>query len=125
MNVIGLAQVPPPPLPLKVAVTDRDAVMDTVQFPVPVHAPLHPANVDPLAATAVSVTDVPLVKLAAQALPQLMPAGDDVTVPLPVPTLLTVSAFVPGVVLSRTCANAGNQRLAIFTNPEVTGCTPS
>jgi len=27
---------------------------------VPVHAPLHPANTDPLAAVAVSVTTVPL-----------------------------------------------------------------
>jgi hypothetical protein len=34
--------------------------MDTVHVPVPVHAPLHPANAEPLAAVAVNVTDVPL-----------------------------------------------------------------
>lgn len=47
--------------PLNVAVTARAAVIDTVQLPVPVHAPLHPANVEPLAAAAVNVTEVPLV----------------------------------------------------------------
>jgi hypothetical protein len=46
--------------PLKVAVTARAAVIETVQVDVPVHAPLQPANVEPLAAAAVSVTDVPL-----------------------------------------------------------------
>ena len=61
VNVIGLAQVPPvPPLVLKVAVTLRAAVIDNTQLPVPEHEPLQPANVDPLAAAAVSVTDVPL-----------------------------------------------------------------
>jgi hypothetical protein len=45
---------------LKVAVTERAAVIDNVQTPVPVHDPLQPANVEPLAAAAVSVTDVPL-----------------------------------------------------------------
>ncbi len=45
---------------LNVAVTERAAVIDTVQAPVPEHAPLQPANVEPLAAAAVSVTDVPL-----------------------------------------------------------------
>ena len=48
------------PEPLNVAVTERAAVMDTAQFPVPLHAPLQPANVEPLAAAAVSVTDAPL-----------------------------------------------------------------
>lgn len=44
---------------LKVADTLRAAVIDTVQVPVAlVHAPLQPANVEPLAAAAVSVTDV-------------------------------------------------------------------
>jgi hypothetical protein len=45
---------------LKVAVTERAAVIDTVHVAVPEHAPLHPANDDPLAAVAVRVTDVPL-----------------------------------------------------------------
>ena len=45
---------------LNVAVTVRAAVIDTVQAPVPVHAPLQPANVEPLAAAALSVTEVPV-----------------------------------------------------------------
>src|SRR2546428_8534928 len=47
---------------------------------------------DPAAGEAVSVTPVPLVTLAEQVAPQVMPAGELVTVPLPVPALLTVSA---------------------------------
>ena len=46
---------------LKVAVTERAAVMDTVQVLVPVHAPLQPAKLEPLAGTAVSVTEAPLL----------------------------------------------------------------
>ena len=46
---------------LNVAVTARAAVIDTVQAPVPLHAPLQPAKVEPLAAAAVRVTDVPLL----------------------------------------------------------------
>ena len=47
---------------LNVAVTARAAVIDTVQaVAVPLHAPLQPPNVDPLAAAAVSVTEVPLL----------------------------------------------------------------
>src|SRR2546428_7881907 len=47
---------------------------------------------DPAAGAAVSLTPVPLVKLAAQVAPQVIPPGELVTVPLPVPALLTVSA---------------------------------
>ena len=45
---------------LNVAVTARAAVIDTVHAPVPVHAPLQPENVEPLAAAAVNVTEAPL-----------------------------------------------------------------
>ena len=45
---------------LNVAVTERAAVIDTVQAPVPLHAPPQPANVEPLAAAGVRVTDAPL-----------------------------------------------------------------
>ena len=79
---------------LKVAVTALAAVNDTVQVLVPLHAPLQPANIEPLAAAAVSVTEVPLAKLEVQVLPQLMPDGDDVTVPVPVPAFVTLSANV-------------------------------
>ena len=57
----------------------------TVQVPVPVQPPLQPENVEPAAGVAVSVTDVPLANAAEQVVPQLMPAGALVTVPLPVP----------------------------------------
>jgi hypothetical protein len=60
--------------------------------PVPEQAPLHPANVEPLAGVAVSVTLVPLEKLAVHAVPHVMPEGLEVTVPLPVPARVTSSA---------------------------------
>jgi hypothetical protein len=70
---------------LNVAVTDVFADSEMSQEPVPVQAPDHPANVDPEAAVAVSVTDVPLLKFAVQVAPQLIPEGLLVTVPEPVP----------------------------------------
>ena len=95
VNVIGLAQVPPvPPEVLNVAVTLRAAVIASVQPPVPEHPPLQPANVEPLAAVAPNVTEAPLAKLAVQVLPQLMPVGLEVTVPVPVPARVTASAKV-------------------------------
>ena len=63
----------------------------TLQAPVPVQAPDHPANVELLFATALSVTMVPLVKLALQVAPQLIPPGLLMTVPPPVPAGRTVS----------------------------------
>ena len=77
---------------MNVAVTFCAAPMVTVQLPVPVHAPLQPVNVEPVAGAAVRVTLVPELKLALHVAPQLMPAGDEVTVPLPVPALPTVRA---------------------------------
>jgi hypothetical protein len=76
---------------VNVAVTAAAAVTVTTQAPVPVHAPLHPAKVDPVAATCVNVTAVPLAKLAAHAVPQLIPVGALVTVPVPVPAFVTVN----------------------------------
>lgn len=49
-----------------------------------------PAKVEPAAGVAVKVTVVPLVKPATQVAPQLMPAGVLMTVPEPVPALVTV-----------------------------------
>ena len=71
--------------------TEEAAVRFTVHVPVPVHAPVQPANVEPEPAAAVSVTCVPLAKLALHVEPQLMPAGLLVTVPVPVPASATVS----------------------------------
>jgi hypothetical protein len=65
-----------------------------VQVPVPPQpdCPVHPANVDPVPAVAVNVTDVPLAKFVLHVVPQLMPAGELVTVPVPVPAFDTAKA---------------------------------
>ena len=76
---------------LKVAVTAFAALMVTEQAPVPVQPPLHPAKVEPEAAAAVSVTTVPLLKEALQVPGQLIPAGLLVTVPAPVPAVVSDS----------------------------------
>ena len=68
---------------MKVAVTLSAAFIVTMQLPVPLHAPLHPVNDHPLAAVAVSVTCAPLLKFALHVEPQLIPAGELVTEPLP------------------------------------------
>src|SRR5207249_698877 len=92
----------------KVAVTVVAALTVTVQAPVPEHPPpAQPVKVEPAAAVAVSVTAVPLVKLAEQVAPQVMPAGELVTVPLPVPALLTVSAKVGRLKVAVTVVAAG------------------
>ena len=62
-----------------------------VTLPAAVQLPVQPANVDPEAAVAVNVTAVPLLILAVQVLPQLIPAGLLVTVPVPVPVRVTLS----------------------------------
>src|ERR1700682_3338472 len=70
--------------------------MVTVQVRVPEQAPLHPAKTEPAAGVAVSVTVVPLAKLAEQVAPQLIPPTLLVTVPVPLPCLLTSNCgFTP------------------------------
>lgn len=78
---------------VKVAVTFLDVVMDTEQVPVPAQAPDHPEKTDPLVGEAASVTEVPPGNVALQVAPHEIPAGDEVTVPAPVPDLLTVSTW--------------------------------
>jgi hypothetical protein len=77
----------------KFAVTLRAAVMASVQVvAVPVQAPLQPVKAEPAVGVAVSVTLVPLLKLAEQleaeapaavGVAQLKPVGFDATVPAP------------------------------------------
>jgi hypothetical protein len=62
-----------------------------VQLALPLQAPLQPMKVDVLSGTALSVTLLPAAKFCAQSLPQLMPAGEELTVPTPLPLLLTAS----------------------------------
>ena len=80
---------------MKVAVTVLFLSIFTVQEPVPVQPPLQPAKTDPEAGTAVSVTVVFFENDLEQVVPQLMPLGLLVTVPLPVPFLVTWSVKVP------------------------------
>lgn len=82
---------------LNVAVTDCAWLIETVQVAaVPEHAPPQPANVEPEAGAAVSVTLVPLSYSAEQVDPQSTPAGEEVTVPEPVPALVTERAYLVG-----------------------------
>jgi len=100
----GFEVTVPVPLPARVTVTGNVlrskraltlvlAVIVTVHVPVPVQPlAVHPANVDPFAGAAVSVTAVPPVYVSLQSVPQLMPAGLEVTLPEPAPVRVTPSA---------------------------------
>ena len=93
----GLAiAVGDPAAVVNVAETDVAAFIVTMQVPVPLHAPDQPANTEPLPAAADSVTGAPVLKFAVHVAPQLMPAGTEVTVP--VPDFVTVSAWPPRIV---------------------------
>jgi hypothetical protein len=62
-----------------------------MHVPVPEQPPpLQPVNAEPGDGVAVKVTCVFVLKLKEQVEPQLIPAGLLVTVPVPVPVLLTV-----------------------------------
>jgi hypothetical protein len=87
-----------PLLGLKVAVTVMLELSVTVQLPVPEHPPpLQPENTERSLATAVRLTCVPPGKLAEQVVPQVMPAGLLLTVPLPVPDFVTFRLTPAGV----------------------------
>ena len=94
--LVSVCPLAKPQLPLmavgeyvNVAVTFRAAVRLIVQLPVPVQSPLQPEKKFPAAGAAANTTLVPLLKLAVQVPPQLIPDGELVTVPLPVPDLAT------------------------------------
>jgi hypothetical protein len=87
----------------KVAVMLFAASIVTVQVePVPEQAPLQPVKIDPFTGVAVKVILVPKSKEALQVLPQSTPAGLEVTVPLPVPALVTVRGKVSKAKLAVT-----------------------
>ena len=86
------------PAALNVAVTDwpvPPAV--SAHAPVPLHAPLHPANVEPEAGAALKLTEAPLLKFALHIVPQLIPGGLLVTVPDPLPARVTVIEALEGL----------------------------
>jgi len=83
---------------LNAAVTAWVELTATVQLPVPEQAPDHPANVEPVFGVAVSVTAVPAAKLR-QPEPHEVPAGEELTEPLPVPDVVMVRVADPWVEL--------------------------
>lgn len=80
---------------VKLAITLFAAFMVTEHVPVPEQSPAQPEKLYPVPGAAVSVTTVPLARDSVQSVPQLMPAGELVTVP--VPDLLTDRSKVPDV----------------------------
>ncbi len=90
-----------------VAVTETFPVIVRVQGLVPLQPPpLQPAKSEPAVGVAFRVTTVPLVKVAEQVPPQLMPPGALVTVPLPLPALATVSVNVAGGAVLKVAVTA-------------------
>jgi hypothetical protein len=100
LRVVGVIGVS-----VKVAVTLRASVIETVQVLVPVQSPLQPLNVESAAGVAVRVMVVRLVIVAVQVVPQLMLAGVEVTVPFPV--LVTVKTEGGGVAVTACTIPSG------------------
>jgi len=67
--------------------------------PVPEQAPDHATNVEPVPGAAVNVTTVPAAKLR-QPEPHEVPAGEALTVPLPVPDVVIVRVVLVTVRLN-------------------------
>jgi hypothetical protein len=88
----------------KVAVTGTAEVpMVKLQVPVPEQpAPLQPANTDPPVGVAVRVIRVLVLKLAEQVAPQLIPAGELLTDPDPVPARVTFTGKAVGIKFAST-----------------------
>ena len=111
MMPAGALVTVPDPLPVfatvraKVGVGENVAVTAVVEVPIVIaHVPV-PEQPPPLQPVnweagedglAVRVTELPLLKLAEQMLPQLMPAGELVTEPEPVPASVTLTANCAG-----------------------------
>jgi hypothetical protein len=87
----------------KAAVTDTGAVpMVKLQVPVPEQAPDQPAKTEPAAGVAVRVIRVLVLKLAEQVAPQLIPAGELLTDPDPVPARVTFTGKAAGMKVALT-----------------------
>jgi hypothetical protein len=78
---------------VNVAVTFLAVVIETVHVAaLPVQPPPDQLKVEPVAGVAVSTTLSSAANKAEQVVPQLMPAGAEVTVPVPLPALVTFRA---------------------------------
>ena len=77
---------------LNVAVSEVGAVNVRLQIPAVQLAPDQPLKTEPAAGVAVKVNAVLKLNDAEQVAPQLIPAGTDTTVPVPVPDLVMASA---------------------------------
>jgi hypothetical protein len=121
----------PPPLPafatvsvnclsVNIAVTDTAASIVTTQVPVPEQPPpLHPLNVESLAAAAVNATIVCASYAAVQTAPHEIPAGLDVTVPLPLPFFATLSVYCcsANVAVTDTAASIVTTQVPVPVQP--------
>ena len=93
----------PSPVPVLVTISELlranaaftvvSLVTVSMQAPVPTHEPLQPTNVDVPAAAAVKASVEPWSTVSVQVPGQLMPAGVEVTAPVPLPARLTVTAY--------------------------------
>src|SRR6187402_1474134 len=99
----------------KIAPTLVAADRLSVQSLVPEQTPpvAQPVNLLPAAGVAISLTEVPSGSVSVQSVGQLMPAGEDTTVPFPVTTAFS-AAVLTGVsvkvaVTSRAAVMAGLQ----------------
>ena len=81
---------------LKVAVTVLSAFATVEQLPAPVQPLDQPVKTENSPAVALSVTGEPAVKPCQQSVLQLMPVGELVTVPLPVPGKVTPMVYSAG-----------------------------
>ena len=79
---------------VKVAVTLRACIIETVQVLLPVQSPLQPLNVESAPAVAVRVTVVRLAIVAAQVVPQLISPGVEVTAPFPIFVIVKIDEGV-------------------------------
>src|SRR5919108_327716 len=83
--------------------------MTTVQLgTAPLHAPPpQPPNAEPGAGSALKDTVVPSSNSPAQVVPQSMPRGAEVTVPLPVPCFSTVTVKTRSNTISKSTGGPG------------------
>jgi hypothetical protein len=106
---LGADVTVPEPLPALVTVStncSKSNRAEAVTLPVPAgmvqlvvvpeHAPDHSTNCEFVPADAVSAIEVVALNEALHVLPQVMPAGDEVTVPVPVPVLDTATDLTTG-----------------------------